>query len=114
MDVATGEMLLPQTVLGLPGVLQLVLGRTHPCSAADRRQPRRRRELIRFASAVHLRRRWTRHLLDRLQRRHLPYVYDQAGRVVRTEGPDGILSSSCAYGEPEPDTGPRTTRKGGR
>lgn len=38
------------------------------------------------------------------------YVYDQAGRVVRTVGPDGILSSSFAYGDPEADTGLRSTR----
>ncbi|MFH8614263.1 DUF6531 domain-containing protein [Streptomyces sp. NPDC017979] len=37
------------------------------------------------------------------------YAYDPAGRVVRTVGPDGALSSSFAY-ETDPATGARTTR----
>ncbi|MFE2451122.1 DUF6531 domain-containing protein [[Kitasatospora] papulosa] len=37
------------------------------------------------------------------------YVYDDAGRVVRTVGPDGYLSSTFAY-ETHPETGDRVTR----
>ncbi|MFG2624962.1 DUF6531 domain-containing protein [Streptomyces sp. NPDC048473] len=37
------------------------------------------------------------------------YVYDDAGRVVRTIGPDGYLSSTFAY-DVHPETGDRVTR----
>lgn len=37
------------------------------------------------------------------------YVYDDAGRVVRTIGPDGYLSSTFAY-DTHPETGDRVTR----
>ncbi|MFI5744809.1 DUF6531 domain-containing protein [Streptomyces sp. NPDC051644] len=37
------------------------------------------------------------------------YVYDDAGRVVRTIGPDGYLSSTFAY-DTHPETGDRITR----
>lgn len=37
------------------------------------------------------------------------YVYDDAGRVVRTIGPEGFLSSAFAY-ESHPETGGRSTR----
>ncbi|MFD0396157.1 hypothetical protein ACFQ3Z_44615 [Streptomyces nogalater] len=37
------------------------------------------------------------------------YVYDDEGRVVRTVGPDGILSSTFAYTR-HPDTGDKITR----
>ncbi|MEE1756382.1 RHS repeat-associated core domain-containing protein [Streptomyces sp. SP18CS02] len=37
------------------------------------------------------------------------YVYDEAGRVVRTIGPDGFLSSAFAY-DAHPETGDRITR----
>ncbi|MGW5679678.1 DUF6531 domain-containing protein, partial [Streptomyces sp. NPDC003860] len=37
------------------------------------------------------------------------YGYDDQGRVVRTVGPDGFLSSTFAY-ETDPDTGDRLTR----
>ncbi len=38
------------------------------------------------------------------------YVYDGAGRVIETVGPDGILSSTFAYGDVHPATGHRITR----
>ncbi|MFI6121335.1 DUF6531 domain-containing protein [Streptomyces sp. NPDC051064] len=37
------------------------------------------------------------------------YVYDDVGRVVRTVGPDGYLSSTFAY-DTHPETGDRVTR----
>ncbi|WP_435887007.1 RHS repeat-associated core domain-containing protein [Streptomyces microflavus] len=37
------------------------------------------------------------------------YVYDDAGRVVRTVGPDGYMSSTFAY-DVHPETGDRVTR----
>ncbi|WP_418952958.1 hypothetical protein, partial [Streptomyces mediolani] len=37
------------------------------------------------------------------------YVYDDAGRVIRTVGPDGYLSSTFAY-DVHPETGDRVTR----
>lgn len=38
------------------------------------------------------------------------YVYDAAGRVAETVGPQGILSSSFTYDEVHPETGHRITR----
>ncbi|MFF4105679.1 DUF6531 domain-containing protein [Streptomyces sp. NPDC001903] len=38
------------------------------------------------------------------------YVYDEAGRVIETVGPQGFLSSSFTYGETHPETGHRVTR----
>ncbi|WP_037861778.1 DUF6531 domain-containing protein, partial [Streptomyces sp. NRRL S-241] len=38
------------------------------------------------------------------------YEYDGEGRVVRTAGPQGFMSSTFAYGEVHPETGHRITR----